>query len=128
MSDYLTQDKTSAEYRREVLSRPEMLTRKQFADRANLQSIAAIEDWHKGCSVIVLREGRITRMPAWQANYSVWHSLHEIGQSLGHVNGWALYDWMTTPHKALDGMTPRAALEAGKWQLVVRAALADGSE
>jgi hypothetical protein len=45
---------------------------------------------------------------------------------LGTTDGWALLAFLETPHGALDGTTPRAAIEQGHAERVLELAGSEG--
>lgn len=64
--------------------------------------------------VICLRLSRLKwRYPAWQFGPAIWPVAQQLAQALGG-NAWAALAWLETPHGALNGRTPRAALEQGE--------------
>jgi hypothetical protein len=59
------------------------------------------------------RTTRGWRLPSWQFEPRIFEALPEISRALDTTDGWALLDFLETPHGALDGLTPRQALERG---------------
>lgn len=56
---------------------------------------------------------RAMAFPRWQFGPSVWPSIQRISESLGTKDGWQVLNFLETPAPALDGLTPRVALERG---------------
>lgn len=56
---------------------------------------------------------RTMAFPRWQFDPYVWPSIPRIGESLGTKEGWQVLNFLETPASALDGLTPRVALERG---------------
>jgi hypothetical protein len=53
------------------------------------------------------------RLPRWQFEPSVWPSILPIAKGLGTKDSWQVLDFLETSAPALDGWTPRVALEQG---------------
>jgi hypothetical protein len=53
------------------------------------------------------------RYPRWQFAVAVWPVVEHLGRAL-QGNSSAMLAWMETPLGALQGRTPRAALEQGE--------------
>ncbi|MDH4392551.1 MAG: hypothetical protein QE285_14150 [Aquabacterium sp.] len=45
-----------------------------------------------------------------------------LARALGTTDGWALLSFLETPHGALEGATPRAAIEQGRAERVLEIA------
>ena len=52
-------------------------------------------------------------LPRWQFEPTIWPALQPFAKSLGTSDGWQLLGFLESPATALDGQTPRAALEQG---------------
>ena len=53
------------------------------------------------------------KLPSWQFEPAIWPVLQPLAKSLGSNDGWQLLSFLESPATALDGQTPRAALEQG---------------
>lgn len=53
------------------------------------------------------------KLPSWQFEPEIWQLLQSLAQCLGTHDGWQLLSFLETPSMALDGATPRVALEQG---------------
>lgn len=54
------------------------------------------------------------RFPRWQFERGIWPVVQGLASALDATSAVALLSWLETPHGALDGRTPRAALEQGE--------------
>ena len=66
-------------------------------------------------------------MPKWQFEPPIWNALPRSSAALGTTEGWALLSFLESPHGGLDGMTPRAAIEAGEVERVIQLAAGEGN-
>lgn len=57
--------------------------------------------------------GRGMALPRWQFDPLVWPAIQVVGKELGVTEGWQLLSFMESPAPALNGLTPRVALEQG---------------
>jgi hypothetical protein len=86
-------------------------------------SRAAIIGWiDKGRCIGVRQAGRGYRVPEWQFEPRMWDALACLPAALGTTEGWALLTFLETPLGALQGATPRAAIERGQVELVLNLA------
>ena len=53
------------------------------------------------------------KLPRWQFEPNLWPILQPLASALGASDGWQVLTFLETPASALDGQTPRAALEQG---------------
>ena len=53
------------------------------------------------------------KLPRWQFEPAIWPVLQPLAKALGTNDGWQLLSFLESPATALDGQTPRAALEQG---------------
>jgi hypothetical protein len=53
------------------------------------------------------------KLPRWQFEPFVFPYLQPMSKALGTTDGWPLLAFLESPHPALDGQTPRVALEQG---------------
>ena len=88
-------------------------------------STAQLSQWFARGQVIGLEHSRrVTRFPAWQFEPALWAVLREVAGTRGSCDGWALLAFLETPCGALNGMTPRQAVEQGLATRVVALAAA----
>ncbi|SCK08060.1 hypothetical protein VAR608DRAFT_0209 [Variovorax sp. HW608] len=57
--------------------------------------------------------GRAMAFPRWQFDPLVWPAIQVVGNELGTTDGWQVLSFMETPASALNGLSPRIALEQG---------------
>jgi hypothetical protein len=68
----------------------------------------------KGRCIGLTQTKRGFRVPKWQFEPSIWPIVPKLSLALGTNDGWAMLAFLETPHGALDGATPRAAIEQGR--------------
>lgn len=66
------------------------------------------------------------RVPVWQFEPLMWDALSRLSAVLGATDGWALLTFLETPLGALQGSTPRAAIERGQVERVLELAVHEG--
>ncbi|WP_425259045.1 hypothetical protein ACPOLB_27335 (plasmid) [Rubrivivax sp. RP6-9] len=81
----------------------------------------------KGRAIGLTQTKRGFRMPRWQFEPSVWAALPKLSAALGTAEGWALLSFLESPHGALNGITPRQAIEQGQMDTVIRIAEHEGN-
>ena len=81
----------------------------------------------KGRAIGLTQTKRGFRMPRWQFEPSVWAALPKLSAALGTAEGWALLSFLESPHGALNGITPRQAIEQGQMDKVIRLAEHEGN-
>lgn len=90
-----------------------MITTDEAAELAGTSRVT-INAWIKaGRCIGVLNLRRGFKLPRWQFEPMVWPLLQPLAKSLGTSDGWQLLSFLETPSMALDGQTPRTALEQG---------------
>lgn len=57
----------------------------------------------------------------------MWDALPRLSAALGTAEGWALLSFLESPHGALNGITPRQAIEQGQMDKVIRIAEHEGN-
>jgi hypothetical protein len=73
-----------------------------------------INAWIKsGRCIGVANLRRGFKLPRWQFEPAIWPALQPVARQLGTPDGWQLLAFLESPATALDGQTPRAALEQG---------------
>ena len=98
-----------------------------IAEAARLMAVepATIRSWVRDGRVIAVDvSSRASRLPRWQFEPAMREAIPGIAKALGTKHGWAVLGFLETPCGMLDGMTPREAVERGRLQLVLDAALA----
>jgi len=81
----------------------------------------------KGRAVGLTQTKRGFRMPRWQFEPSMWDSLPRLSAALGTTDGWVLLSFLESPHGALDGRSPRQAIEQGHVDRVIEIAGHEGN-
>jgi len=81
----------------------------------------------KGRAIGLTQTKRGYRLPRWQFEPSVWDALPRLSAALGVTEGWALLSFLESPHGALNGVTPRQAIEQGLTDQVIRIAEHEGN-
>jgi len=57
----------------------------------------------------------------------MWAALPRLSTALGTKEGWALLAFLESPHGALDGLSPRQAIEQGQAERVLVVAAQEGN-
>lgn len=105
--------RSGAQYRRQRMEAADMVSTDEAAQLAGASRVT-INAWIKAARCIgvsYLRRG--FRLPRWQFEPAVWPLLQPVSRALGTQDGWQLLAFLESPSTALDGQTPRAALEQG---------------
>lgn len=101
------------QYRRERLEAADMMTTEEAADTAGTSRVT-INAWIKAGRCIGLsglRRGY--KLPRWQFEPAVWPAIQRLSKQLGAADGWQMLSFMESSQQALNGKTPRMALEQG---------------
>lgn len=119
--------RSGAAYRRERIQAADMVTTDEAAELAGATRVT-INAWIKaGRCIGVAHLRRGYKLPRWQFEPFVFPHLQPLSQALGATDGWQLLAFLESPHPALDGQTPRVALEQGvDAQRVLGLATAEG--
>lgn len=105
--------RSGAAYRRERMHAADMITTDEAAELAGTSRVT-INAWIKaGRCIGVSHLRRGFRLPRWQFEPFVFPHLLPLSKALGTTDGWPLLTFLESPHPALDGQTPRVALEQG---------------
>ena len=116
-----------AEYRFHRINASDMITTDEAALLSGTSRVT-INAWIKSgrcIGVAYLRSG--VKIPKWQFEPSVFPVLKAVSEALGAKGWWPVLSFLETPHVALDGLTPRIALERGMTRLhIVELATAEG--
>lgn len=81
----------------------------------------------KGRAVGLTQIKRGFRLPCWQFEPSMWDALPKLSVALGTTEGWTLLSFLESPHGALDGRSPRQAIEQGQADRVIAIAGHEGN-
>ena len=81
----------------------------------------------KGRAIGLTQTKRGFRLPRWQFEPSIWDALPRLSAAIGTTEGWALLSFLESPHGALDGITPRQAIEQGLTDKVIAIAEHEGN-
>jgi hypothetical protein len=116
--------RSGAAYRRERMQAADMITTDELAGTSHV----TINAWIKaGRCIGVSHLRRGFKLPRWQFEPFVFPHLQPLSQALGTTDGWPLLAFLESPYPALDGQTPRVALEQGvEAQHVLGLATAEG--
>ena len=105
--------RSGAQYRRERMEAADMITTDEAATLAGTTRVT-INAWIKsGRCIGVSHLRRGFKLPRWQFEPAIWPALQPVAKQLGTPDGWQLLAFLESPATALDGQTPRAALEQG---------------
>lgn len=105
--------RSGVQYRRDRMEAADMITTDEAAELAATSRVT-INAWIKsGRCIGVSNLRRGFKLPRWQFEPAVWPVLQPLTKSLGTRDGWQLLGFLESPATALDGQTPRAALEQG---------------
>jgi hypothetical protein len=63
--------------------------------------------------IVVGRAGKASMLPKWQFDAPLWGVLPKLFRALGTHDGWEALSFLEAPTGALDGITPRVAVERG---------------
>jgi len=119
--------RSGAEYRRARIGATDMTTTDEAAALTGTSRVT-INAWIKGGRCIGLSHlRRGYKVPKWQFEPFMFPVIHPLSLALGTTDGWQLLAFLETPHPALDGQTPRTALEQGApAERIVNLATAEG--
>lgn len=105
--------RSGAQYRRERMDAADMITTDEAAALAGATRVT-VNAWIKtGRCIGVAHLRRGFKLPRWQFEPAIWPVLQPLAKALGTNDGWQLLSFLESPATALDGQTPRAALEQG---------------
>lgn len=105
--------RAGAQYRRDRIEAADMITTDEAAELAGTSRVT-INAWIKSARCIgVSNMRRGFKLPRWQFEPAIWPLLQPIAKSLGTADGWEVLSFLETPSLALDGQTPRSAIEQG---------------
>ena len=105
--------RSGAQYRRERMDAADMISTDAAAELAGTTRVT-VNAWIKaGRCIGVAHLRRGFKLPSWQFEPAVWPILQPLAKAVGTSDGWHLLSFLESPAIALDGQTPRAALEQG---------------
>lgn len=115
----------SAIYRAQRLAADDMTSTDEAARLIGTTRVT-INNWIKSGRCIALAQlRRGYRLPKWQFDPAFWERLPALIASLNAADGWSVLGFLKSPHLALDGLTPRAAIERGWGERVAAVAMAE---
>ena len=104
----------SIERRMAILNSADMLTTDQSAELVGMTRVGIVDRIKRGAAIGLIGPKRGFKLPKWQFEPQMWQVLPRIIAALGTVEGWAIYSFLETAHGALNGQTPRRAVEQGR--------------
>ena len=118
---------TSLAARNARLAADDMVSTDEAAELANTSRVT-INAWiAKGRCIGLSQTKRGFRLPRWQFEPRIWPLVPKLAAALGTTEGWALLAFLETPHGALGGATPLAAIEQGHGRHVLDIAEQEGN-
>ena len=89
---------------------------------------SAASSWvTKGRCIGLSQVKRGFKLRMWQFEPALWDAIPKLSAALGVKEGWALLSFLESPNGALDGTTPRVAIEQGQIERVLAAAEGEGN-
>jgi hypothetical protein len=132
-ADYVTLEATRAllssslAARSARLAADDMVSTDEAAELADTSRVTVNAWIAKGRCIGLSQTKRGFRLPRWQFEPLVWPLVPKLSGALGTTEGWALLAFLETPHGALDGVTPRTAIEQGQGKRVLAIAEQEGN-
>jgi hypothetical protein len=99
--------------RQKRLDAGDMVSTEEAAEMTGTSRVTVNAWIAKGRAIGLTQAKRGYRMPRWQFEGPIWDVLPQLAKALGTAEGWALLAYLETPLGALDGATPREAIERG---------------
>lgn len=131
-SSYISADETRAllqdsqAARTARIAAADMLSTDEAAALAGTSRVT-INAWiARGRCIGLAQLKRGFRLPGWQFEPSFLPVVPRLAEALGTTEGWALLSFLESPHGALDGATPRQAIERGQVERVLEVAGQEG--
>jgi hypothetical protein len=113
--------------RQQRLAAADMISTDEAAQLVDTTRVT-INAWiAKGRAVGLTQTKRGFRLPRWQFEPSMWDALPKLSTALGTTEGWAMLSFLESPHGALDGRSPRLAIEQGEADRVIEIAGHEGN-
>jgi hypothetical protein len=116
-----------AQYRLQRIQAADMITTDEAATLSGTTRVT-MNAWIKSCRCIgVSHLRRGYKLPRWQFEPFIFPVIAPTANALGTTDGWQVLAFLESPHPALDGQSPRTALEQGTpAQRVIDLASAEG--
>jgi len=109
------------------LAADDMVSTDEAAQIAGTSRVT-INAWiDRGRCIGLTQTKRGFKLPRWQFEPRIWDAIPKLSVALGSNEGWQLLAFLETPHGALGGSTPRAAIEQGKLERVLAIAEQEGN-
>jgi len=103
--------KEGVQYRRKRIEASDMIEPEEAARLIGTTPVA-IHAWIAAGRCIGLSDlRRGCKLPRWQFEPEIWSVVQVLAKGLSTSDGWQLLAFLESPSSALDGRTPRAALE-----------------
>ena len=113
--------------RNERLAADDMVSTDLAAELAGTTRVS-INSWiDKGRCIGLTQIKRGYRLPKWQFEPRLWPVIPKLAAALATTDGWTLLAFLESPHGALGGATPRAAIEQGNADRVLALAEQEGN-
>lgn len=116
-----------AQYRLQRIQAADMITTDNAAAMTGTTRVT-MNTWIKaGRCIGVSHLRRGFKLPRWQFEPLIFPVITPVAAALGSSDGWQLLTFLESPHPALDGQSPRTALEQGTpAQRIIDLATAEG--
>ena len=125
VSDYLLPAQTQALLVDSLAARTIMLSAGDMSSTDEAAALVGasrvtINAWiGRGRCIGLVQTKRGFRVPAWQFGPAFRPAVPVLARALGTTDGWALLSFLENPLGALEGRTPRSAIEQGQLQRVL---------
>lgn len=132
-ADYVSLEETRAllgnslAARNSRLAADDMVSTDEAAEITNTSRVTVNAWIAKGRCIGLSQTKRGFRLPRWQFEPRVWPLVAKLAAALDTTEGWTLLAFLETPHGALGGATPRAAIERGDGERVLDIARQEGN-
>lgn len=113
--------------RQERLGAADMISTDEAAQLVQTTRVTVNAWIAKGRAIGLTQTKRGFRMPRWQFEPSMWDALPRLSTALGTTEGWALLSFLESPNGALNGISPRQAIEQGQSDKVIKIAAHEGN-
>ena len=116
-----------AQFRLQRIQAADMITTDEAATLSGTTRVTMNAWIKRGRCMGVSHLRRGYKLPRWQFEPFIFPVLAPMAAALGSTDGWQLLVFLESPHQALDGQSPRIALEQGTpAQRVINLAMAQG--
>lgn len=127
LSDTRTLMANSLDARQQRLQSTDMISTDAAAQLTGTTRVTVNAWIAKGRAIGLTQSRRGFRLPRWQFEPACWDVMPALSKALDTTEGWALLAFLETPLGALDGMTPRQAIERGQADRALALAMAEGT-